>query len=97
MTPGGRPEFPEFDRHFLESPEEFTVIGSGELGGKALGLARIKRMLEAEWQPVDRIFRLASPASPCWPRTASTASCWRTACGTSPAPTRATTASPTRF
>lgn len=51
MTPAGRPEFPEFDRHFLESPEEFTVIGSGELGGKALGLARIKRMLAAEWQP----------------------------------------------
>lgn len=42
---------PEFDRRFFESREDFTLIGSGALGGKALGLARIKRMLETSWRP----------------------------------------------
>src|SRR4030067_3192375 len=46
-----RPEFPEFDRRFFESREDFTLIGSGALGGKAQGLARIKRMLDEEWRP----------------------------------------------
>src|SRR4030067_1341346 len=43
-----RPEFPEFDRRFFESREDFTPIGSGALGGKAQGLARIKRMPDEE-------------------------------------------------
>jgi len=49
----GRPAFPEFDRRFFESREDFTVIGAGGLGGKAMGLASIKRMLEAEWRAAD--------------------------------------------
>jgi hypothetical protein len=52
-TRAASPEFPEFDRRFFESREDFTLIGSGALGGKALGLARVKRMLEAEWRPVE--------------------------------------------
>ncbi|HEX7077856.1 MAG TPA: PEP/pyruvate-binding domain-containing protein [Candidatus Eisenbacteria bacterium] len=43
--------FPEFDRRFFESHEDFTLIGSGGLGGKAQGLARVKRMLETSWSP----------------------------------------------
>ncbi|MGE5175529.1 MAG: PEP/pyruvate-binding domain-containing protein [Hyphomicrobiales bacterium] len=43
--------FPEFDRRFFESHEDFTRVGSGSLGGKALGLARVKRMLETAWRP----------------------------------------------
>lgn len=38
--------YPPFDRKFFESDEDFTVIGSGELGGKALGLASAKRILQ---------------------------------------------------
>ena len=38
--------YPPFDRKFFDSNEEFTVIGGGELGGKALGLASAKRMIE---------------------------------------------------
>ena len=49
----GEPEFPDFDRRFFESREDFTVIGSGPLGGKARGLASVKRMLEAEWRAAD--------------------------------------------
>ncbi len=37
--------FPSFDRRFFESDEAFTVIGGGEIGGKALGLATAKRIL----------------------------------------------------
>lgn len=37
--------YPAFDRNFLASDEDFTVIGGGQLGGKALGLASIKRIL----------------------------------------------------
>ena len=43
--------FPEFDRRFFESHEDFTRIGTGSLGGKAAGLARIKRALEEWWRP----------------------------------------------
>lgn len=50
-TSGGHPEYPEFDRRFFESLADFSIIGSGEVGGKALGLARIKRMLDATWLP----------------------------------------------
>ena len=38
--------YPPFDRKFFDSDEDFTVIGGGELGGKALGLASAKRILE---------------------------------------------------
>ena len=48
---GVTPAFPEFDRRFFESREDFSVIGSGSLGGKALGLARVKQMLDREWRP----------------------------------------------
>ncbi|MBN1319251.1 MAG: hypothetical protein JXA87_00275 [Thermoleophilia bacterium] len=34
--------FPPFDRRFLEGDEAFSRIGSGELGGKAAGLAFIR-------------------------------------------------------
>jgi len=37
--------FPSFDRQFLSSDKDFTLIGSGELGGKARGLAFIKRII----------------------------------------------------
>ena len=37
--------YPSFDRRFLESDENFTVIGEGALGGKAKGLGFIKRIL----------------------------------------------------
>ena len=46
---GKRPDsgmYAPFDRKFLESDEEFTVIGSGALGGKALGLASIKGIID---------------------------------------------------
>ena len=38
--------YPPFDRKFFGSDEDFTVIGGGELGGKALGLASVKRIIE---------------------------------------------------
>ncbi len=37
--------YPSFDRKFLESDQNFTVIGGGALGGKAKGLGFIKRIL----------------------------------------------------
>ena len=37
-----------FDRRFFDGAERFTYIGSGELGGKAHGLARIKVVLESK-------------------------------------------------
>jgi len=43
--------YPAFDRRFLGSDENFTVIGSGELGGKATGLASIKRILAEHCPP----------------------------------------------
>ena len=36
-----------FDRHFFTADEKFTYIGSGSLGGKAHGLARMMGMLES--------------------------------------------------
>jgi len=36
-----------FDRHFFDGKDRFTYIGSGELGGKAHGLAHMKGMLES--------------------------------------------------
>lgn len=38
--------YPSFDRNFLDSAEDFTVIGDGEIGGKALGLATAKRIVQ---------------------------------------------------
>ncbi len=38
--------YPQFDRKFFDSDEDFTVLGGGELGGKALGLASAKQILE---------------------------------------------------
>ena len=37
--------FPQFDRKFFESTEDFTTIGKGALGGKASGLAYIKKII----------------------------------------------------
>ncbi len=39
-----------FDRQFLSSASRFTYIGSGELGGKAHGLARVKGILDAKFR-----------------------------------------------
>lgn len=39
---------PRFDRHFFTGKDRFTYIGSGELGGKAHGLALIKGVLESK-------------------------------------------------
>jgi len=36
-----------FDRHFFTGKEKFTYMGSGSLGGKAHGLARVKNILES--------------------------------------------------
>ena len=44
--------YPTFDRKFLGSDENFTVIGGGALGGKAKGLGFIKRIL-AQACPAD--------------------------------------------
>ena len=44
--------YPRFDRKFFESDEDFTVVGGGELGGKARGLAAVRRIL-AETCPAD--------------------------------------------
>lgn len=46
--------YPPFDRRFFESDEDFTVIGGGALGGKALGLASAKRVLQEAW-PAGRL------------------------------------------
>jgi len=37
-----------FDRHFFTGKEKFTLIGRGELGGKAHGLAIMKDILETQ-------------------------------------------------
>ena len=39
---------PKFDRRFFTSDERFTHIGSGELGGKAHGLAQMQGILESK-------------------------------------------------
>lgn len=36
-----------FERHFLDGEERFTYMGSGEMGGKAHGLAHMKGVLES--------------------------------------------------
>jgi len=59
---GGQPDsgrYPPFDRKFFESDEDFTVIGGGELGGKALGLASAKGIVQQacplDWIPGVRV------------------------------------------
>ena len=42
---GSSLKFPAFDRRFFDSGEDFTVIGDGELGGKASGLAFVRDIL----------------------------------------------------
>ncbi len=42
------PELPRFDRHFFDGTESFTVIGDGEIGGKARGLADIREALASQ-------------------------------------------------
>ncbi len=42
---------PRFDRNFFDGTETFTVIGSGEIGGKAHGLAEIRTVLETRLDP----------------------------------------------
>ncbi len=37
---------PQFDRHFFTGREKFTLIGRGELGGKARGLAVMEEILD---------------------------------------------------
>ena len=39
------PELPPFDRRFLDGDTPFAVIGEGEIGGKARGLACAARLL----------------------------------------------------
>ncbi len=50
--------FHEFDRSFFESTENFSVLGSGSMGGKASGLAFIKDIIknnidESEFSSID--------------------------------------------
>jgi len=43
--------YPHFDRHFLDSDKDFTVIGGGEIGGKAKGLAFARQLLAEACPP----------------------------------------------
>ncbi len=45
--------YPRFDRHFFESGETITWIGEGSFGGKASGLASIKKTLEEKISPSE--------------------------------------------
>lgn len=45
--------FPAFSRQQLAGDADFTVIGAGSLGGKATGLAFIKRTLAEQLSPED--------------------------------------------
>lgn len=46
--------FPAFDRRFFESADDFSVIGGGQIGGKAHGLAAAKAIIEQAC-PADAI------------------------------------------
>lgn len=48
-------KFHKFNRDFFNSTEDFTVIGSGELGGKASGLAFVKDIIQSKFEAVDEI------------------------------------------
>lgn len=39
-------EFSKFERKFFDATEDFTIIGKGSIGGKAKGLAFIKKFLD---------------------------------------------------
>lgn len=49
MIPPAEGHFPQFNREFFKSVEDFTVIGDGSVGGKAKGLAFIQRTLASEF------------------------------------------------
>jgi hypothetical protein len=51
VKPSPSSAFAAFDRRFLESDADFSVIGTGELGGKAKGLAFIRRILAERCPP----------------------------------------------
>jgi hypothetical protein len=40
-----------FNRHFFDAAETFTRIGSGEIGGKASGLAYVRNALQEHYDP----------------------------------------------
>ncbi len=44
---------PDFDRNFFEKDKDFTCIGKGALGGKAAGLAFIKKTIKEKINPAD--------------------------------------------
>jgi len=44
---------PQFDRNFFEKDKDFTCIGEGALGGKAAGLAFIKKNIESRISSSD--------------------------------------------
>lgn len=53
-----------FDRHFFTAEDKFTYIGSGSLGGKAHGLARMMGMLESSiWDEFAPDMRVGLPAT----------------------------------
>jgi len=46
---------PQFERKFFESTEEFMIMGSGAIGGKAQGLLKIKHFLDKNFP--DKTFQ----------------------------------------
>lgn len=48
---GAQGGYPAFDRQFLTSDENFTVIGNGAIGGKAKGLGFVMRILAEACPP----------------------------------------------
>lgn len=50
MSSMNLPEIPYFDRHFIDSDVRFSVIGDGEVGGKASGLAFIQQTLTSAFE-----------------------------------------------
>jgi len=57
-------ELVRFNRHFFTADEKFTYMGSGSLGGKAHGLARMRGLLEsAIWDEFSAAMRVGLPAT----------------------------------
>ncbi len=50
MEDGNSHKWHEYDRKFFDSLEDFTVIGDGGIGGKAHGLAQIKKALDQKYK-----------------------------------------------
>ncbi len=46
-------QLPQFTRDFFESEESFSSIGDGSLGGKASGLAFIKKIIDDNFNPQE--------------------------------------------